>query len=260
MSVKIYDASIGAFKDASTPLIWDEQAQAYKDSVGLVWNESARAWEERWGGSSRYDLITNGIWNNELGNFSMRHVYSDGTYSASNVLTKSYSNNATKYEMHGLQSQQFSMDVPLNSPTLPIKKIKKVFIDAGAYGNIGSNIQLAFVNKEKIVNIFNSTYNGQLYSITKPVSMFNIKSQTNSMLDYSPCQKPLSYGWENIGGDNCYAVNLYSGSSNGARAQIEIDLGDGIDLGDCIPCIFADTSGVNKYYSYLWLYNLILYG
>ena len=48
MSVKIYDSTIGAFKDAETPLIWDEQAQAWKDSVGLVWNESAQAWEERW--------------------------------------------------------------------------------------------------------------------------------------------------------------------------------------------------------------------
>lgn len=50
MSVKIYDSTIGAFKDAETPLIWEEQAQAWKDSVGLVWNESAQAWEERWGG------------------------------------------------------------------------------------------------------------------------------------------------------------------------------------------------------------------
>ena len=48
MSVKIYDSTIGSFKDAETPLIWDEQAQAWKDSVGLVWNESAQAWEERW--------------------------------------------------------------------------------------------------------------------------------------------------------------------------------------------------------------------
>lgn len=55
MSVKIYDASIGAFKDASTPLVWDEQNQAYKDSTGLVWNESAQAWEERW--SLHRDLI-----------------------------------------------------------------------------------------------------------------------------------------------------------------------------------------------------------
>lgn len=35
-------------------MIWDEQARAYKDSVGLVWNESARAWEERWGGVTAY--------------------------------------------------------------------------------------------------------------------------------------------------------------------------------------------------------------
>lgn len=49
MSVKIYDSTIGAFKDAETPLIWDEQAQAWKGSTGLVWNESAQAWQERWG-------------------------------------------------------------------------------------------------------------------------------------------------------------------------------------------------------------------
>ena len=48
MSFKIYYSTIGAFKDAETPLIWDEQAQAWKDSVGLVWNAQAQAWEERW--------------------------------------------------------------------------------------------------------------------------------------------------------------------------------------------------------------------
>lgn len=48
MSVKIYDSTIGAFKDAETPKIWDAEAGAYKDSVGLVRNESAQAWEERW--------------------------------------------------------------------------------------------------------------------------------------------------------------------------------------------------------------------
>lgn len=53
MAAMIWDAAVGAFKDA-TPLIRDEQAQAYKDSVGLVWNESARAWEERWGGVTAY--------------------------------------------------------------------------------------------------------------------------------------------------------------------------------------------------------------
>ena len=48
MSVKIYDSTIGAINDADTSLIWDEQAQAWKDRTGLVWNESAQAWEERW--------------------------------------------------------------------------------------------------------------------------------------------------------------------------------------------------------------------
>ena len=44
MSVKIYDSTIGAFKDAETPLICDEQAQAWKDSVGLVYDTSKGAW------------------------------------------------------------------------------------------------------------------------------------------------------------------------------------------------------------------------
>lgn len=57
MSVKIYDSTIGAFKDTETPLIWDEQAQAWKDSAGLVWNESAQAWEERWGGDKLEEIV-----------------------------------------------------------------------------------------------------------------------------------------------------------------------------------------------------------
>lgn len=60
MSVKIYDSTIGAFKDAETPLIWDEQAQAWRDSVGLVWNESAQAWEERWSADAEGVLYNKG--------------------------------------------------------------------------------------------------------------------------------------------------------------------------------------------------------
>lgn len=49
MAVKIYDSSVGAFKDAPTPQIYDAGAQAYKDSTGLVYDASKGAWDERWG-------------------------------------------------------------------------------------------------------------------------------------------------------------------------------------------------------------------
>lgn len=49
MAVKIYDSSVGAFKDAPTPQIYDAGAQAYKDSTGLVYDESKGAFDERWG-------------------------------------------------------------------------------------------------------------------------------------------------------------------------------------------------------------------
>ena len=55
MAAMIWDSAAGAFKDAETPLIWDGQMQAWKDSTGLVWNESAQAWEECW--SLHRDLI-----------------------------------------------------------------------------------------------------------------------------------------------------------------------------------------------------------
>ena len=48
MAVKIYDSSVGAFKDAPTPQIYDAGAQAYKDSTGFVYDESNGAWDERW--------------------------------------------------------------------------------------------------------------------------------------------------------------------------------------------------------------------
>ena len=43
MAVKIYDSSVGAFKDATTPQIYDAGAQAYKDSIGLVYDASKGA-------------------------------------------------------------------------------------------------------------------------------------------------------------------------------------------------------------------------
>ena len=53
MAAMILDAQTNAFKDADTPLIWDEQAQAYKDSTGLVYDERAGVWSERWGTSKK---------------------------------------------------------------------------------------------------------------------------------------------------------------------------------------------------------------
>ena len=71
MSVKIYDSTIGAFKDAETPLILDEASGAYKESTGLVYDESVGAWSERWGDNKVYlynqgNECTNvtGGWNN----------------------------------------------------------------------------------------------------------------------------------------------------------------------------------------------------
>lgn len=59
MSVKIYDASAGTFKDAPTPQIYDASTQAYKESKGLVYDTSKGAWDERWG-SDRVWLYRNG--------------------------------------------------------------------------------------------------------------------------------------------------------------------------------------------------------
>lgn len=88
MSVKIYDSAIGAFRDAETPMIWDEQKQAYKDSTGLVWNESAQAWEERWGGSvylykdgNECESVTGG-WDR------MNYNWSSGATGGAYVVTK----------------------------------------------------------------------------------------------------------------------------------------------------------------------------
>lgn len=49
MAVKIYDSSVGAFKDTHAPQIYDAGAQAYKDSTGLVYDENKGAFDERWG-------------------------------------------------------------------------------------------------------------------------------------------------------------------------------------------------------------------
>ncbi len=48
MAVKIWDDALRAFKDAGTPLVYDENLRAWKESTGLVWNDGAQAWEERW--------------------------------------------------------------------------------------------------------------------------------------------------------------------------------------------------------------------
>lgn len=93
MSVKIYDSTIGAFKDAETPLIWDEQAQAWKDSVGLVWNEQAQAWEERWGGTKyTWDDIESVSWNvSHSGNGdSVRGYYPENKDSNGKVTPEHY--------------------------------------------------------------------------------------------------------------------------------------------------------------------------
>jgi len=38
------------FKDAATPLIYDAENEAWKDSTGLAYNKEDEAWEEKWSG------------------------------------------------------------------------------------------------------------------------------------------------------------------------------------------------------------------
>lgn len=71
----IYDKAAGAWRDAETPLVWDAEAQAYKNSTGLIWDEQAGAWSERWNG--RHYIYKNGIFHNS-GSF----IWSRGDNSA----------------------------------------------------------------------------------------------------------------------------------------------------------------------------------
>lgn len=48
MAVMVWDPQAQAFKDAEAPKIWDSENQAWKESAGLVWNEEAQAWQKVW--------------------------------------------------------------------------------------------------------------------------------------------------------------------------------------------------------------------
>lgn len=47
MSAMIYDPTEQAFKEAETPMKFDNESQSWADTTGLAYNPDAEAWEEK---------------------------------------------------------------------------------------------------------------------------------------------------------------------------------------------------------------------
>lgn len=139
MSVKIYDSAIGAFRDADTPLIWDEASGAYKDSTGLVWNESMQAWEERWGSvklvpfsSATYEEIeamANAYYNDRITLEQIKSVWSVGDMHSVNLSAMEATGVG---ESHRAQTVQHAiLDFEHDELTTPINGHTKALISLG---------------------------------------------------------------------------------------------------------------------------------
>lgn len=61
MSVKIWDAAAGAWRDAETPKIYDAENSAYRDSTGLVQDAENQAWKEVWSPLKPVGIINGNI-------------------------------------------------------------------------------------------------------------------------------------------------------------------------------------------------------
>ncbi len=104
--VKIWDADLQAFKDAETPLVYDEGLKAWKESTGLAWNDEAQAWEERWGSK---------LW-----------LYDRGKYNASKIefvgLTASAPYNAYGY--------YYNLSCAITKAKIDLGKYRKIRMEA----------------------------------------------------------------------------------------------------------------------------------
>nr|DAJ48914.1 MAG TPA: hypothetical protein [Caudoviricetes sp.] len=133
MAVKIWDASVGAFKDAETPMIWDEQAQAWKDSAGFVYNQELNAWNERWSGKKW--LYHNGTLNLIAGNFKNTSYGSSGYSSASNGMHASTPifNDASDYFKISM-SDVAGMGTLFFTNAIDLTDVKTVYVKSEAAG------------------------------------------------------------------------------------------------------------------------------
>ena len=48
MAAMIWDTEAQAFTEAQTPMVYDTENQAWRETTGLVWDEQNQAWVEKW--------------------------------------------------------------------------------------------------------------------------------------------------------------------------------------------------------------------
>lgn len=121
MAVKIYDTSMGAFKDEPIPQIYDASAQAYKDSTGLVYDQSKGAWDERWEDNKIY-LYKNGIGTRGFLNVHWVYDYKDSTYHTKNGCNsygKAICIDVTKYNVLNVKCNTMNFAFLSASKNLP---------------------------------------------------------------------------------------------------------------------------------------------
>lgn len=211
MSVKIYDSTIGAFKDADTPMVWDSQAQAWKDSVGLVWNESAQAWEERWS-AGRLPTIYQEV----------EYIQSDGMQYIDTGLTASFSLNgwATDICFEMTENSNFSDIIASGSPMyMQINPTNLLVIGCGG-GNYETSGQILYVNQKYNVRV--SVVRNNFYyfinEVQQSINLPNYNATYNEKLTlFCKSREVQGYGMGNYAKMKLYFCKIFDGQENMVR-------------------------------------------
>ena len=190
MSVKIYDSTIGAFKDAETPKIWDEQAQAYKDSVGLVRNESEQAWEERWSPYKNLYLYSKGIIETEISG-GLRKA-SNCTYAGESCSNGTVTFNSNNIYIGAPAGQQEGLLITNNK--IDLSKYNKLFVTISNYNGSGGSTHHVHITQYD---------SGEIYSNSKGVFVGTISLTANFENEIDISQySDVAYLYFVIGGGN----------------------------------------------------------
>ena len=149
MAAMIWDSAAGAFKDAETPLIWDEQMQAWKDSIGLVYDDASGAWAKRWE-SVKY-IYNFGFKNGFAGSFpsitSNENILDNAIYGDS--IKRRFTDEGIVLETTHNSKQNYSL-ASIVIPNVDLSDYSKIHVYIEVSGVLLNNSCWIFVSKSNL--------------------------------------------------------------------------------------------------------------
>ena len=135
MSVMIWDSTSQAFVEAQTPMVYDTENQAWRETTGLIWDEQNQAWVEKWNQIQTLNLYNKGVLNTEIvGDFNNTNYGALGYKNAGyHLATPTFQNNSDNFYVS--QTNTAGTGTLFFTKSIDITKYKQIVLDADFIGH-----------------------------------------------------------------------------------------------------------------------------